>query len=337
MSTIAHSKNDWIQSPTFDLTYLSFGWIAVFLAFVVFKQYTGALVIMVLVFSFVHRHYTFALVYGQRDEFEKRKRSYIILPVAFLLLTAASLYFGFFTILLAISVVWTMYHTIAQKYGFTRIYSRKAGYGKAWIDKGIIYSWFVYLFLSLGETNRGTLEQYKIGQSLLNTIGSYLHIFTFLSYVALGVAIFFTVAYVVEELRNSDKLSLPKNLFVFSVLILYAIFLYDLVIGFIVFGFSHALEYIAFVNVFVNAKYKKKSENTSLFSRVSRKQWVYSGLFTLALASISFAGVNINESALGIYITGSSFLHFIYDGWIWKVSKPEVGKPLDIKYAPTAG
>ncbi|MEQ9618510.1 MAG: hypothetical protein RIG61_04990 [Deltaproteobacteria bacterium] len=335
MSTAVQAKNYWIQNPTFDLTYLGFGWIIVFLAFVAFKQYTGALVIMVLVFSFVHRHYTFALVYGQKDEFEKRKKSYILLPVAFLLLTAVSLLLGFFTILLAISVVWTMYHTIAQKYGFTRIYSRKAGYGKAWIDKGIIYSWFVYLFLSLGETNRDTLAQYKIGRSLLDTIGNYLPIFTFVSYVALGVAVFFTIAYAVEELRNSDKLSVPKNLFVFSILILYSIFLYDLVIGFVVFGFSHALEYIAFVNVFVNAKYKKKPENTSLFSKVSRRQWVYSGAFTLVLAGISFAGVNINESALGIYITGSSFLHFIYDGWIWKVSRPEVGKPLDIKYAPT--
>ena len=119
---------------------------------------------MVLVFSFVHRHYTFALVYGQKDEFDKRRWSYMILPAVFLVVTAASIYFGYFTILLAVSVVWTMYHTIAQKYGFTRIYSRKAGYGKAWIDKGIIYSWFVYLFFALGEKNRDVLAEYKIGQ-----------------------------------------------------------------------------------------------------------------------------------------------------------------------------
>ena len=49
------------------------------------------------------------------------------------------------------------------------------------------------------------------------------------------------------------------------------------------------------------------------------------------LAGISFAGININNYVLGLYITGSSFLHFIYDGWIWKVSKPHVGKPLDLK------
>jgi hypothetical protein len=149
------------------------------------------------------------------------------------------------------------------------------------------------------------------------------------------VAILFTIAYIIEELKNWDKISIPKNLFVFSVLILYSIFFYSLIVGFVVFGFSHAIEYIAFVNVFVNSKYKKKAQTTNLFSKISRKQWAYSGIFTLFLAGISFAGININEPALGIYITGSSFLHFIYDGWIWKVSKPEVGQPLGIKYAPT--
>ena len=335
MSTIAQPTKYWIKNPKFDLFYPSFGWIILFLAFVVFNKHYGALIIAVLVTSFIHRHYTFALVYGQKEEFTKRKWSYILLPVAFLLITALSLLLGFFTILLAISVVWTMYHTIAQKYGFTRIYSRKAGYGKAWLDKGIIYSWFVYLFLALGEKNKDLLAQYPVGQSLLTPLGDYFHIFTLLSYFALAVAILFTIAYIIEELKNWDKISIPKNLFVFSVLILYSIFFYSLIVGFVVFGFSHAIEYIAFVNVFVNSKYKKKAQTTNLFSKISRKQWAYSGIFTLFLAGISFAGVNINEPALGIYITGSSFLHFIYDGWIWKVSKPEVGQPLGIKYAPT--
>lgn len=103
--------------------------------------------------SFIHRHYTFALVYGQKEEFKKRKRAYILLPIAFLVLAVSTYLLGYFLILVAISAVWTMYHTIAQKYGFTRIYSRQAGYGYAWLDKGIIYSWFLYLFFTLGEKN----------------------------------------------------------------------------------------------------------------------------------------------------------------------------------------
>lgn len=325
----------WIKNPGFDLFYLSFGWILVFLAFALFKDYYTSLIIGVLVVSFIHRHYTFALVYGQPEEFSKRKRSYILLPIFFLLLTAGTKLFGFFTVLLALSVVWTMYHTIAQKYGFTRIYSRKAGYGKAWLDKAIIYSWFVYLFLALGEHNKDVLARYPIGQSLLSTLGDYFHIFTVVSYAALATAIAVTILYVKEELDNLDKISVPKNLFVFSVMLLYAVFFYDLVVGFVVFGFSHAIEYIAFVNVFVKSKYRKRADTGSLFSRISKKQWLYSGIFTMLLAGISAVGYTYNEAAIAVYITGSSFLHFIYDGWIWKVSTPEVGKPLDIKYSPT--
>lgn len=336
MSTIAQPKNIWIKDPAFDLLYLSFGWIAVYLAFIIFENYFATILIIVAATSFVHRHYTFALVYGQKEEFDKRKWSYILLPIAFLVIAVTFYKLKIFSILLAASIVWLMFHTIAQKYGLTRIYSRKAGYGLAWLDKGIIYSWFVYLFFALGERNKGLLSEYHEGRTLIRYLGDYFHIFTMISYVALAVAIAFTAVYIYVELRNWDKISLPKNIFVFSILLLYAIFFQNLVIGFLVFGFSHAIEYIAFVNLFVNSKYKKRPNTGSFFSRVTKKQWLYAGIFTVLLAAISVAGININEYVLGLYITGSSFLHFIYDGWIWKVSKPEVGRPLDIKYAQTS-
>lgn len=331
MSTLAKPKTLWIKDPKFDLVYLSFGWILVYLAFLLFENYFVLILGFVATVSFVHRHYTFALVYGQAEEFNKRKWAYIILPIAFLIISVATYMTGYWFILLAISVVWVMYHTIAQKYGLTRIYSRKAGYGYAWLDKAIIYSWFAFVFLALGERNVGEMANYNVGKSLVDTIGKYFPIFTTISYFALAVAIVFTAIYVYVELKNWSKISLPKNLFVFSVLMLYAIFFQDLIVGFIVFGFSHAIEYIAFVNLFVNSKYKKRADTGSFFSRVTKKQWLYVGIFTAILAAISIAGININNYVLGLYITGSSFLHFIYDGWIWKVSKPEVSKPLDLK------
>ncbi len=60
MTTIAQPKSYCIQNPRFDLIYLSYGWIAVLAAFMVFKQYYGALILIVLAFNFIHRHYTFA-------------------------------------------------------------------------------------------------------------------------------------------------------------------------------------------------------------------------------------------------------------------------------------
>jgi hypothetical protein len=106
-----------------------------------------------------------------------------------------------------------------------------------------------------------------------------------------------------------------------------------MVVGYIVFGFSHAIEYIAFVNIFVGAKYRKKPESNTFFSRVSKRQWLYSGVFAAVIIVLSIIGMKLDQNAFLIYIVGSSFLHFIYDGLIWKVRHPEVGKPLDIKYS----
>ena len=154
-----------------------------------------------------------------------------------------------------------------------------------------------------------------------------------LSYALLAVSIVFTLIYIYEEIKNRKQISIPKNIFVVSTLSIYAIFFHSLIIGYIVFGFSHAIEYIAFVNIFVGAKYRKKPESNTFFSRVSKRQWLYSGVFSAVIIVLSLIGMKLDQNAFLIYIVGSSFLHFIYDGLIWKVRHPEVGKPLDIKYS----
>ncbi len=335
MSITAQLPKCWIKNPATDLIFFSFGWIPVFLSLIVFKEHIGFIILFVLMFTSVHRHYTFALVYGEKEEFEKRKTIYVLLPIMAVLVTFVSLYLDSFQILVALSVLWVLYHSVSQKYGITRIYSRKAGYGEAWIEKGVIFSWFVYLFFALMEKEKGTLNQYQAGKVILSYTGDYLGYLTLISYFLLSVAVFFTLLFVYQEFKNRHQLSTAKVLYVFSTLLLYFIFFHSLVVGFIVFGFSHALEYIAFVNIFVNSKYKKKPDSRSPLAMASKKLWLCSALFSVGILVLSLLGMKLNENAFLIYIVGSSFLHFIYDGLIWKVRRPEVGKPFDIKYAST--
>jgi len=333
MTTLAIPNKYWIKNPLTDSIYFSFGWIVAFLSLLLLEQYTGIIIVLVLLFNYVHRHYTMALVYGQREEFEKRKQFYIYLPIIAIVVTALSVYFKVFPYLLTVSVLWTMYHSVAQKYGFTRIYSRKAGYGKGWIDKGILYSWFFYLFFAMLIYEQSILLKYQAGRVIVGHLQPYINYITFISYALLVISIIFTLIYIYEEIRNRKTISIPKNLFVVSTLCIYAIFFHSLIVGYIVFGFSHAIEYIAFVNIFVGAKYRKKPESNTFFSRVTKRQWLYSGLFSVVIVVLSLIGMKIDQNAFLIYIVGSSFLHFIYDGLIWKVRHPEVGKPLDIKYS----
>jgi hypothetical protein len=335
MSAIAQPSKYWIQSPASDLVFFSFGWIVVFLPLLIFEEHLGLIILIVLLVNYIHRHYTFALVYGQKEEFEKRKRIYILLPLIAALVTIVCIYVDAFKILLTLSVLWTMYHSVYQKYGITRVYSRKAGYGEAWIEKGVIFSWFVYLFFGLADKEKGTILKYQAGRVIMDYIGPYMNYLTALSYFFLAVAVSFTLLFAYQEFKNRHRISTAKVLYVISTLSLYFIFFHSLIVGYIVFAFSHALEYIVFVNVFVNSKYRKKQDSDSLFGKISKKQWLYSGLFSTGIVLLCLLGMELNENAFTIYIVGSSFLHFIYDGLIWKVRRPEVGQPLDIKYAST--
>jgi hypothetical protein len=226
-----------------------------------------------------------------------------------------------------------MYHSVAQKYGLTRIYSRKAGYGAAWLDRAVIFSWFAYLVFALADKEKDTLQNFTAGRTMLEHIGDHVGLMAMISYVVLAIALLFTAGYLATEYRNRSRISIPKNLYVISILFLYSIFLYDMVVGYIVFAFSHGVEYIAFVNMYVRKKYQQRPASHTLLARVSRRLWIYSGLFSLLIISLCLTGMNYDRSAFATYIVGSSFLHFLYDGWIWKLRKPGVGKPLDIEYA----
>nr|NIT14524.1 hypothetical protein [Candidatus Dadabacteria bacterium] len=202
-----------------------------------------------------------------------------------------------------------------------------------WVDKGILYSWFFYLIAAMLIYEKSTMLNFKAGRVIVGHLAPYMDIITECSYVLLAISVVFTCVYIYEEFKNRNMISIPKNIFVVSTLCLYAIFFHSLIVGYIVFGFSHAIEYIAFVNIFVASKYSKVNDENKLFKRISNRQWLYSGIFSAVIVVLSLIGMKIDRNAFLIYIVGSSFLHFIYDGLIWKVRHPEVGKPLNIKYS----
>ncbi len=447
-------SGSWIANPTFDLIFFSFGWLLLFAMFFLLDQsglkpaWHGWLLLVVLLVNFLHRQITFPLVYGDSEQFRARKKSYLFLPLLFLLLTTAALLyirpasfvskpiatpvtllpgenlvlkmmdqgvesranirfsgreksvedlvltfqkylpvamwveaennrlifqyvgagikssFSFndnknnklfrilglesakktyratrpaFSLLIFLSVVWTMYHTLMQKVGILRIYSRKGGYGKPWLDKWMVFSWFIFIFIQLAsslqvqQTAARRSAAGKIFQQLLDPIHPYLG---YLALVALAVAWGITFYYLSNELKHRREFSWGKNLFVFSILLLYSTFFYDFVIGYAIFSFSHAIEYLAFVNVFSRKKYLLRSANSSWLAGVIRKQAFWFGSYAVAAAVIFLSWNHFSRPTLKWFIVGSSFLHFLYDGWIWKTRNPEVGKPLGIEYSP---
>jgi hypothetical protein len=304
-------------------------------------------------FNFLHRHITFPLVYGDPEQFNRRKKAYFLLPLFFLLLTVASLLAEpppalaqslgkslriqrpFFIALLMASFLWNVYHTMMQKVGLLRIYSRKAGWGDSRLDKAVIFSWFLYLFLQLGalEAVRHHVGRLAVVGRVLNAVLQPVFAwFPFLAILALAGALVVTFFYLRKELANPRGFHVPKNLFLLSILMLYSVFFYDFLVGYAVLGFSHAVEYLAFVNIFSRRKFLARPESSSFLARAVRHQALSFGIFTVTLLVIYFVWRGHSRTTLEWYIVGSSFLHFLYDGWIWKVRQPEVGKPLGVVY-----
>ncbi len=454
MTTQEQAPNSpWISSPTIDLIFFSFGWVAVFLAFIWVDQAafraTGRWVLLslVLLVTVFHRHLTFSLVYGDRDVFETRRRSFTWLPIFFLLITLISLFYvqrpefttlalktpvefsktdffyiyltepkrttsvkvpfggtettvpavaqtvqravqgkllvqatenrleftlpagsnlkGFsfgsfrgpklrerlgvpkisrlgwrdtqplFYFLIILSSLWNFYHTLMQKQGILRVYSRKAGYGKSWLDRTMVWLWFGWLFFALAASPFVRNQASRLatsGKFLTNTLEPF---FAWLPLVArgfMGVALAFTVLYILEEWRNRHRLHWPKNLYLLSLWGIYLTFFYDFLVGFLVFAFSHAIEYLAFVNIFAKKKYRVRQLNSSLMARWVHHQSLYFILFMVISGVIFIPWYFNGRTSLNWYIVGTSFLHFLYDGWIWKVRRPEVGSPLGISY-----
>jgi len=451
-------KSYWIQSPRVDLFFFSFGWILIFLAFYGVDQTSFArsgrwvLVGLTLLLTVFHRHLTFPLVYGDPKTLQSRKRTYLLLPIIFLVITTGTLLYvrspsflskpvsqplaitkgeglkllvyspkgveriplefsgeektlgevalafqqalrgevlvqaqgdqlkftplpstkgtriafrdnrgsklrqqlglplrsfsGYkaerplFIVLLVLSGLWNIYHTLMQKMGILRIYGRKTKGGKSWLDKSMVWIWFGYLFFLLGtmpQIRRQVARAESTGKFLNAVIEPILPLVPYLAKLFLILSLAVTVFYLKEELTARGKFNWPKNLFMLSILMIYATFLYNFLVGFIVFGFSHAVEYLAFVTVYSKKKYLKQPIGKSLMARWMRHHWLYFILFLIVSSALFIPWYFIDRSTLTWYIVGSSFLHFLYDGWIWKVRKPEVGEPLGIEYEKRPG
>jgi hypothetical protein len=201
----------------------------------------------------------------------------------------------------------------------------------------MVFTWFSYLFFQLAameSMRKEVLRLAEIGKLFNALLNPILPILPYLAGIALVIALAVTFLYLKEEFKNRANFHLPKNIFIFSILSLYAVFFYDFLVAYVIFGFSHAIEYLAFVNIFSKRKFIPKPASSSLVARFVHHQSLSMILFSFAMMMIAIPWFYFSRSTLDYYILGSSFMHFLYDGWIWKVRNPQVGQPLGIQYSP---
>ncbi len=151
---------EWIYRAPTDLL-ISLCWIPLFLLGHVLSSSVGInaddrvrwAVAAVLVFSFLHQPLTFALVYGDRKQFDQRRRLFLWAPPITVGVIALAVTQHLWVVIPS-AALWNTVHTLQQRYGLSRIYARKSGYGSAFLDRSVLYAWMAAAVLVVAGESR---------------------------------------------------------------------------------------------------------------------------------------------------------------------------------------
>jgi hypothetical protein len=361
----------WMRSAAWDLTFLAFCWVPFYIWLRWFLQLGGtdpwtqqttSNFLLALAFTlgvtFVHRHYTFVIVYGESHRWKANPLRYLLLPVVLILgiglarwvhhsiLTTAPskrVLWSPWMVILLVSGTWNIWHTIRQRYGILRMYAGKLGHGlelpaHGKRDHRLLWSNVLLTMCLLLLFRWQTLTQHPNSRRILNSLLPVLHNDWFragLVVIALGC-----VGYTLHWLRWELRYSLPwkQRLARWSLLvstwILFALFIYHgPVLGYLCFGFTHAVEYLAFVHRYWQQK-AIKQEKTNLFGQLVRSSLLSAFLFVLIFGGMYWVSIPWKRTDLFlVYYFTTSLLHFLFDGWIWKLRRPDVAASLAIPVA----
>lgn len=136
-----------------------------------------------------------------------------------------------------------------------------------------------------------------------------------------------TIWWFAHELRSPHGLHWPKILFVLSVFVMYGVGpTISTTAVLIATSFSHASEYIALVGLSVKNKSSQPFEDSPILHRAADHIVLYTILFIVVVAGALQALKYVSLFAFLVFTYGTSFMHFVYDGMIWKLRRPRVAQ-----------
>lgn len=254
-------------------------------------------------------------------------------------------------------LIWGTWHGLMQTYGFMRIYDIKRGVNDRWSARldhwlclvvfisGVVFSdarvfgianamwqsglplfgpdWLQGTQLAVGITGAIVLTAYSI--NLVRQIRAGLPI-SWIKLLLIGITGWFY--------WYTGRLSV------------------NVLIGIAMFEIFHAVQYYAIVWIYNRRLFNRAGERFGPLGFLFSDRWTMLGLYLAAIGAYSsirfftvdanayiFSGTNENayQWLVALFVT-SSFLHFYFDGFIWKVSERKtqdnlVDKPIDT--APT--
>jgi hypothetical protein len=270
--------------------------------------------------SFLHQPLTLGLVYGDARRFRERRGLFVWAPPVTLAVIVVAVSFHLW-VLIPIAAVWNTVHTLQQRYGLSRIYARKAGYGSAGLDRWVLYAWMMSAALIVAA-NPATVELVRrVGLDHVN--GGGVRLLTDLRPVALivlvpvgMVALLLAAAIVRQEARAAAcGWNQAKWVYQASSLALIAAIAVDPVAGFVAYVGAHAFEYFVVVYKTTETRYGLR-----------RVAWLAA---VVGVALVAHGRLHNQVYDVVLYSVGA--LHFLYDSFIWKLRKPAVAADFAIQ------
>jgi hypothetical protein len=242
---------------------------------------------------------------------------------------------------------------LSQKFGILRIYAAKAGSSAQvprWVDRGVVWCWMPMVLVgSLVQTPDVIvthLARMAPSWTIIDPMLALVSARPGLWLAASGIPVvaahgaFLYFEWQAHRLRN-----LPRLAFAAGTAILFASFFLIGVVGlYVAFAATHCIEYLTFLWALQRQRYPAYDPQAPILSSVIQWPVLYYGGIVVFVAAVSFlaryAAHYFPASASSFYLLGhplytwaywysimQAFLHFYYDGFLWKM-RPELVRSL---------
>ncbi|MSR83394.1 MAG: tetratricopeptide repeat protein [Candidatus Latescibacteria bacterium] len=337
----------WIINQTGDLLFF-IGTPLICLGILLFasQTYSSAdIALFVLAFFAVGHHLPGLMrAYGERELFARYKARFVVTPFLVAALVGWSVFnghLGFFIFL----ALWDLWHFFMQHFGFMRIYElkrRRPTRGSARLDWLLSAAWLGYVVIASPHYLINFLERcQRYGFGLYTWISP--EWVGWLRSGMLVVTVGITVLYllnIVREQRQGVPIVWPKlaiTAITFGTSYYAYVVLQDILLGYAIIAMAHDIQYYAIVWIYNHGVLRRSEELGGSFFRFLFRDGrfrivlfyvvlilAYGGIEVLARATQSFLVYDLVK----VLIATSAFLHYYYDGFMWKVRKKEIRQNL---------
>jgi hypothetical protein len=322
----APAGRGWIVSPAYDLLFLAnLGWLVLLVPGVTAAD-TAVDFWQVYFISLPHRWITAALVLADPDR--RDRRGWLLGGIAVLaavVVAGAYCGTGAFLCLALVDYVWNAWHFGSQHAGVLRMYARKVGGGPDWLERWGVRGFVTYAAVRAATWATGDLTTDPAAVARLHAADL--------------VVLVVPAGLLVTNLVGAGRDRVGKLAYLASVCALYTGVVLGLrcgwgglVLVFLAAGsLFHAVEYLAVVTHY--ALRRRTIGSDTAFRALARNWLLYLGLYVLVLGS---AGALMAHPDSGLVVVWQglnlwmSFVHYAYDGLIWKLRRPATAAALGV-------